>query len=318
VSGSAEFQIARARALSNERLHLIVLPTEKCNFRCVYCYEDFAIGRMNASVQEGILNLLRQRIERLKYLEIGWFGGEPLLAKDIIYRINRFALSNRGDCSFLSTISTNASLLELSTFRELVRHGVQLFQVTIDGAKELHDQTRITRNGQGTFCRIMENLEGIRASEVACTIVVRTHVSENNVSSLSNLILYFAKLWRGDHRFKIHLKPVEALGSANDPHFPFLRNKEALRQIRELAIHSGLELAKSASSMCYAAAANSFVIRADGRIAKCTVAFNDDRNCIGALTADGDMIIHAEKLRPWIGGVLADRQQDTYCPLHSL
>ena len=35
-----------AYSLSNEYLHLIVLPTEKCNFRCTYCYEDFLNGKM--------------------------------------------------------------------------------------------------------------------------------------------------------------------------------------------------------------------------------------------------------------------------------
>jgi hypothetical protein len=28
---------------------LILLPTEKCNFRCTYCYEDFELGRMKES-----------------------------------------------------------------------------------------------------------------------------------------------------------------------------------------------------------------------------------------------------------------------------
>ena len=37
-----------ASCLSNRRLELIVMPTEQCNFRCIYCYEDFRMGRMNS------------------------------------------------------------------------------------------------------------------------------------------------------------------------------------------------------------------------------------------------------------------------------
>jgi len=32
--------------LNPKSLELTLYPTEKCNFRCVYCYEDFALGRM--------------------------------------------------------------------------------------------------------------------------------------------------------------------------------------------------------------------------------------------------------------------------------
>jgi len=31
------------RSLSPRHQELILLPTEKCNFRCTYCYEDFVI-----------------------------------------------------------------------------------------------------------------------------------------------------------------------------------------------------------------------------------------------------------------------------------
>jgi len=41
--------------------------------------------------------------------------------------------------------------------------------------------------------------------------------------------------------------------------------------------------------ICYASKANSLVIRADGRIAKCTVALNDERNHIGDLKPDGSL-----------------------------
>ncbi len=43
-----------ASALSRKIQQLIILPTEKCNFRCTYCYEDFMIGAMKEPVQRGI------------------------------------------------------------------------------------------------------------------------------------------------------------------------------------------------------------------------------------------------------------------------
>jgi len=41
-------------SLRTDRLQLILLPTEQCNFRCTYCYEDFAIGRMSDAVVAGV------------------------------------------------------------------------------------------------------------------------------------------------------------------------------------------------------------------------------------------------------------------------
>ena len=66
--------------LDNRELHLILLPTEACNFRCVYCYESFRLKRMEPWVVEGIKRLLSRRAPDLRALSISWFGGEPPLA----------------------------------------------------------------------------------------------------------------------------------------------------------------------------------------------------------------------------------------------
>jgi uncharacterized protein len=60
-------------------LQLIILPTEQCNFRCVYCYELFDYGLIRQEVVEWIKNLLIARKSSLKYLSVSWFGGEPLI-----------------------------------------------------------------------------------------------------------------------------------------------------------------------------------------------------------------------------------------------
>jgi uncharacterized protein len=69
-------------------MHHNLLPTEDCNFRCTYCYEDFAIGRMSRATIEAVKKLIESRVPKLRALTIGWFGGEPLIAKDIVMEIS--------------------------------------------------------------------------------------------------------------------------------------------------------------------------------------------------------------------------------------
>ena len=104
---------AIAEALSPRALSLIILPTEKCNFRCTYCYEDFSIGRMQAPVISGIKELLKNRIKDIDRLSISWFGGEPLLAKSVVLDIGTFAyeLSAAYGVNFRAGFTTNGFLL---------------------------------------------------------------------------------------------------------------------------------------------------------------------------------------------------------------
>jgi uncharacterized protein len=78
-----------ASALRNDVLRLVLLPTEKCNFRCTYCYEAFLIGRMSSSTIQGIRRFIDRRVRGLHLLHISWFGGEPLVARPVIEDISQ-------------------------------------------------------------------------------------------------------------------------------------------------------------------------------------------------------------------------------------
>jgi len=69
--------------------------------------------------------------------------------------------------------------------------------------------------------------------------------------------------------------------------------------------------------VCYAAKANSFVIRADGAINKCTVALNDERNVVGRLNIDGTMSLNRKKILPWIRGIETQVPYELACPYTS-
>src|SRR5690625_2820083 len=69
---------------ADDALHLILLASEDCNFRCVYCYEDFQRGTMDPGVRQGVRRLVEKRLHKLRQLRISWFGGEPLYGFETI------------------------------------------------------------------------------------------------------------------------------------------------------------------------------------------------------------------------------------------
>src|SRR3954469_1670383 len=75
------------RILDPRLLYLTVLPTEKCNFRCTYCYETFEHGRMSSAVESALLRFLERRAADTEHLTLAWFGGEPLLAESTVLAI---------------------------------------------------------------------------------------------------------------------------------------------------------------------------------------------------------------------------------------
>ena len=149
-------------ALRSDILHLILLPTEQCNFRCTYCYERFGIGQMSCATQQAVCRLIQHRRD-LKRLQISWFGGEPLVAFRVVRHIAAFAQQFCQDTGieYQSDMTTNGYLLDTVRAQELLDLAVADFQVSLDGDREEHDRTRIQVDGRGSFDRIMENLKAM-------------------------------------------------------------------------------------------------------------------------------------------------------------
>ncbi|MDP4107320.1 MAG: radical SAM/SPASM domain-containing protein, partial [Bacillota bacterium] len=76
-----------------DMMHLVLMPTEACNFRCTYCYETFARGNMNQKIINGLKTFVQEKASVLSSLHISWFGGEPLIALDVIEKLSESFLS---------------------------------------------------------------------------------------------------------------------------------------------------------------------------------------------------------------------------------
>ena len=308
-------------------LHLVILPTEKCNFRCVYCNQAFLIGAMKHETVEGIQNLLIKRKPDLRQLVISWFGGEPLLAYGTIVELMDFIanriLSGIGGPIFKSGMSTNGYLLTVDRLRTLSALGIREYQVTLDGAAAEHNTLRLSLNGKPTFDTIWANLVKARDTNAEFKIIIRLHVNRNNIDSMRRLLDGLASVFGSDRRFEVY---VRRLANGIGPNYASLTTLPADRsdavntlirgaRSRGLNIH-GNEYWQAGT--CAASALNSFVIRADGRISKCLLVLDDERNVIGKLKRDGTMSLESDELKSWSRGLFSNDIKERGCPASPL
>lgn len=321
---SGRYSAAEA-VLSQDTLHLILMPTEACNFRCVYCYEDFQLGRMSDEIVGGVEALLSTRVAALNRLEISWFGGEPLLAETTILRILKHVASlrqNYPQLAFHSDMTTNGYRLDGPLLEALCRLGVSRYQISFDGWADSHDRKRIRAGGGPTFDRLWANMIAARALPLSFTAMLRLHVERENFVSCQEFIRELGRTFEGDPRFPLYLKLLSRWGGPNDATLPTLdrsKGAEVLEELRAEAKSVGVPIYESdEKEVCYAARGNSFLIRSDGRVNKCTLALNAPENQVGRLTADGKLLLSATRMVPWMRGLWEGSEATLHCPKQGL
>ncbi|MDF5708718.1 MAG: radical SAM protein [Nostoc sp. S4] len=326
---NSEDLIRSAKWLSNKYLQLIILPTEKCNFRCTYCYEDFAAGRMKKETILGIKSLLEKRCtNNLDYLKISWFGGEPLTAKDIVLEISDYAtaLSKKyPNLLYAGTMTTNGYLLDYNTASLLADLGVRAYQISIDGPYDVHNKSRIRADGSGTYDQIWANLLAIRDSSLEVSILLRIHFTVETLHLFTPLLEDIKREFLTDLRFSIFFKAIEHLGGPNDSSFKTfseVEKKEANQYLQNKLFGENISSTQnnlmSDDFVCYAAQPNSLLIRSNGDVGKCTVALYDERNKIATLQPDGTLKVIPGRLAPWVRGIETLDPAALGCPLVGL
>jgi uncharacterized protein len=311
------------RCVSNEALHLIVMPTEACNFRCVYCYEDFRYKQMEPWVVRGIKTLLGRRAPGLRELSISWFGGEPLLASNVIEEVMTHVQGLAGAHPALrvsSDATTNAYLLTPVLANRLLDRGVSRYQISFDGPREWHDRKRVLAGGKGTFDRIWGNLIALRGLARKFTITIRVHVDRNNVEAMREFIDGCGDAFAADPRFELFVRGLSRLGGANDAELAVFAPGEGeavFQELRSYARSRGLRTMQfsQSDSVCYAARGNSYVVRANGRLNKCTIALEHPNNQVGHIREDGTVDVDSQKMAGWMRGVWSGDPAALKCPM---
>lgn len=270
---------------------ITINPTLACNMSCWYCYESHKnMPAMSADVKQSVLLLIDKLLadNKLKKLNLSFFGGEPLLYFDkvVVDIINHAKMQCKAfDAKLSIHFTTNAYLLTDNVLKHLEGLDVS-FQITLDGGKQVHDSVRKTKGGEPTYARIVEHIH--QTLSRGFSVGVRFNYTAKSIPSFIDVVKDFSHL------------PQEQKQLVN---FTFQRvwqdNEGDASQVEQQVEHierafeqAGLFVNNAKSYIvpyCYADGVNTVVVNYNGDLFKCTARDFAPKSKEGTLAADGTL-----------------------------
>ncbi len=285
---------------NNKNMTMILAPTLDCNFRCSYCFEDLQKAYMSKEIVDAIKKFTLNKIKSgVTHLKVNWYGGEPLLSKNIIYELSEVFNS----VNYESILYTNGYLLDEKFILNIPKLKINMIYTTIDGQKEIHDTRRFLNGGKPTFDKIKKNIENlVKANIPNLKIVIRINFDTQNINSFESLIDEFKSM---SGRIRITFARTGAGRGAGKDYtgcFDIDTYKKQTNTFTDL-LNKGKfavrKLPEQINCACYADTTNSFAIDALGNVYKCIDGIGRQKGEIGKLTKHGNINYNHAELDKW-------------------
>ncbi len=269
-------------------LGLIIAPTMACNMACNYCFEENKKGRMSPRVAEALIAFVEKQGDTLHDVQTTWYGGEPLLAMDIITDLTESFLDLAEEYKFdyaCSGVITNGYLLDQKAADKLAELKFGQVQVTIDGPERIHNKKRPLKNGKDSYRRIIEN---IQYATTRLPVVIRVNIDKSFTTEIIEELLI--ELEGADLRNKVEiyfgqLEPATATCSnISESCFETRAYSQVELSYYRLLLEHGFgiqKLPQPIMTFCFAQLSNSFLIDPEGDMYRCFNYAGDKSRSIG-------------------------------------
>lgn len=283
---------------STQQLGLTIAPTSNCNFRCPYCYEKDVLrsSKMNDETANGIVNLVRNNANTINMLGVTWYGGEPLLEVNRIENLTKAfkEICNKNNVKYQANIVTNGYLLDKKMILRLIDLDITSIQITLDGTKEYHDQTRYLIWKKPTFDTIIKNLLSCNDIRKEINdfpkITIRMNINRANYEGCEKLLILLHKNKIDEF---IDFYPA-IVTDPDDIDFKEVYTVEEFEKIKkevelkknkiEWRFQNTPQYPDLKGNWCVCDMYNSFVIDSDGEIYKCWELMGNKNNSIGNIS----------------------------------
>lgn len=279
---------------------IFINPTLHCNMRCWYCYEQHedASGRsleMTDDVLNRIFRLIEQKFNQpeIQYLQLGFFGGEPLIGETRIIRpildLAQTLRNKTGKC-FGITFTSNGYLIT----KQLVEYLLSLqctvsFQITLDGNRSFHNQVKQVAERIPTYDKILKNIELLCENDIPVNL--RFNYTSDNAESftdvlsdlsmlspkvINNLSIDFHQVWQDVNKKTNEITHIEEK-------INLIKTKYKERNFNVVVEN------KIDAQRCYADTHNHVLVNFDGLLYSCTARDFTPANSEGSLSETGEI-----------------------------
>lgn len=145
-------------------MHLTLHLTARCNLRCRYCYASpHTGGDMSFDTIKSAIAMAAEDVQKKTpdgSLGVIFFGGEPLLMRDVIADTVRHCRKLEQDTGqlFHYKITTNGTLLDEEFLTDPDTSEV-FVAMSVDGVEAAHDANRVDAQGNGSFEALQSKVE---------------------------------------------------------------------------------------------------------------------------------------------------------------
>lgn len=277
---------------SNSVARVTIMPTLNCNFSCWYCYENHHTGSIKTEMQDAIFLFCSNLIKSHKFtnFNLDWFGGEPMMyfRKAIVPLSSRLKkLCDSEHVTFTNTITTNGYLIKKNFIDDINDINLKTFQITLDGSKDFHNQTRFTNRDHNTYLKLTENIVLLCRNVDDIKMTLRINYTPYNI----NTIDLIADDFPTDVRDKIFVLPqlVWQFKNGINPQTGSIKDKIQIFKSKGFKVPEP----SFCVNYCYAESMSQFVVNYDLNVYKCTARDFKVSNSVGHLTLDGNFIPNA-------------------------
>lgn len=275
-----------------------IFSTNDCNARCYYCFEDgIQKNEMTRDTAEQIIKFICSYFPHKK-LQIQWFGGEPLMAMDIICFITEGL--HRHGYQLSTHITTNGSYITQDVINFFKRKYESVsFQITIDeiGMKYANIKRYVDIPKEKAYDHVINACKLVLENELYLSIRINFLPQKFEDAKLiySHLYQTFENIKTGFLR--IYMSPITlsedcSSCSSNEVsstlflellRFQYEHNTGRFTSIEERVQLLQSFYLKPKSSFCGATRRYNLVITAEGKIYKCHrfVKYKGDKYVVG-------------------------------------
>ena len=331
--------------------HFLIVPNLDCNYRGTYCFErpmqiklkspaaEISYARGNVVMRPEHVDAVFRAIEQVRAATktraiwkdlaavgrldpdgvmgtlITLYGGEPLdkMNKETVFRIVEEGVARGFDFAAI----TNGH--DLEHFLPVLGEGrVSQIQISIDGPRRLHDKSRIARNRESSFDKIVQNVNLVLA-QGGVEVQLRCHIDPKNNDAFGELMAEFGAQGWLDHPSVViyatnyHVKDKDGHVTQGIDYEDVLRlwnaatARHANVHVSGVAVHADRALgpvlksggpARLKGTYC-GANAGLYIFAADGHVYSCWESVGKECSRIGHFTTEAGLVLDERMTEKW-------------------